>query len=386
MALRHGHRGNPSLPSSLEQGVVARTRACIVISPVCSLPHIHTTSHPHIHPSSTMTTLEPEELYFKLPDTTRIAAQAWGRSDGTLRVLAVHGYLDNCATFAPLARLLLPELPELRLVCIDLSGHGKSDHREPFAYGNSWILEMVEVADSMGWEKFHLMGHSAGQGTCGGCCISISDTTALLTSMRRPHRAAMCASFTGLFPQRVQSLILIEGLGPESAPPSRAVDRVLRILEDRRRNVRRSAKVYPTFEAAVERMLQAEAQLSEPSARVLARRGTERVAGGFCFSHDPRLRGSLNSIATEEQARAFIKRIVCPVLVIWGSYRWYPLNEPLLEEREKLFANLSVVRLTGNHHVHLEKPDSCLPHVKAFYDSVLASSSTSSTVTTRARL
>jgi hypothetical protein len=37
-------------------------------------------------------------------------------------------------------------------------------------------------------------------------------------------------------------------------------------------------------------MLEAEAQLSEPSARLLSQRGTEFVNGGISFSHDPRLR------------------------------------------------------------------------------------------------
>ena len=51
----------------------------------------------------------------------RVAAIEWG-ADGARPVLALHGWLDNAASFARLATLL----DRLHLVAIDLPGHGRS--------------------------------------------------------------------------------------------------------------------------------------------------------------------------------------------------------------------------------------------------------------------
>ena len=45
------------------------------------------------------------------------------------KVLALHGWLDNAASFIPLAG----QLPHLDLVMLDLPGHGRSAHLGPGA-------------------------------------------------------------------------------------------------------------------------------------------------------------------------------------------------------------------------------------------------------------
>ena len=44
-------------------------------------------------------------------------------------MLALHGYLDNCATFERLFRLM--PLDKFRFIAMDLPGHGMSDHIPP---------------------------------------------------------------------------------------------------------------------------------------------------------------------------------------------------------------------------------------------------------------
>ena len=54
----------------------------------------------------------------------RFAALEW-RNEKGLRALCLHGWLDNAASFIPLAPLLKP----LDLVALDMAGHGHSQHR-----------------------------------------------------------------------------------------------------------------------------------------------------------------------------------------------------------------------------------------------------------------
>ncbi len=64
-----------------------------------------------------------EEVRLELPHI-ELAAHLYGPEDGQ-PVIALHGWLDNAATFSRLA----PRLPGLRIVALDLPGHGHSDHR-----------------------------------------------------------------------------------------------------------------------------------------------------------------------------------------------------------------------------------------------------------------
>ena len=66
-------------------------------------------------------------------DGLDIAACEWGDPAG-VPVLALHGWLDNCGSFAPLGRLLRG----VRLVALDLPGHGHSSHRSADGTYNIW--------------------------------------------------------------------------------------------------------------------------------------------------------------------------------------------------------------------------------------------------------
>ncbi len=57
-------------------------------------------------------------------DGLTYAGIEWGEPDG-YPILALHGWLDNALSFSVLA----PFLSEYRLIALDLSGQGLSDHR-----------------------------------------------------------------------------------------------------------------------------------------------------------------------------------------------------------------------------------------------------------------
>ena len=82
------------------------------------------------------------EIFLELPHL-RLAAREWG-PEGGARVIALHGWLDNAASFDRLA----PLLPELHLVALDLAGHGRSQHRLPGVYHHfvDWVPEIAAAA------------------------------------------------------------------------------------------------------------------------------------------------------------------------------------------------------------------------------------------------
>ena len=91
----------------------------------------------------------------------RIAGLRGGAANAP-NVLALHGWLDNAASFVPLAA----HLDGIELVAVDLPGHGRSAHLPPGAdYSFAAAVNTVlDIADALGWERFSLLGHSMGAG------------------------------------------------------------------------------------------------------------------------------------------------------------------------------------------------------------------------------
>jgi pimeloyl-ACP methyl ester carboxylesterase len=112
-----------------------------------------------------------EETSFEIGGL-RLAARVHGPADGR-PVLAAHGWLDNAASFDHLA----PLLPGLRLVALDLAGHGRSGHR----VGDR--REVGRVVDEVVGRASTCSGTRSGPGSrrcsrgrgrsgCGGWCCS----------------------------------------------------------------------------------------------------------------------------------------------------------------------------------------------------------------------
>lgn len=115
---------------------------------------------------STVIQVDVEEVRFKLPEGLLVAGKSWGNEDADLKIIAVHGFLDNAASFDRFAPLFIHALLTLhkisaRMVAIDLTGHGNSSHRPQLQnYDGAWISEIVTIADALGWDRFGLIGHS----------------------------------------------------------------------------------------------------------------------------------------------------------------------------------------------------------------------------------
>lgn len=275
----------------------------------------------------------PEMLREIVLDTPlgRMTGLRGGGSDGA-RVLALHGWLDNAASFAPIA----PRLDGIDLVALDLPGHGRSAHLPAGAdYSFAGAVNAVlDVADALGWERFALLGHSMGAG---------------IASLI----AAAC-------PQRVERLVAIEALGALADVPENTVARMRQAIASSRALRGKSLRVFPDLALAVRARMAAGTQvgsrLAEPAARLLVERGTVPVEGGFIWSSDPRLTLPTFQRPIEAQVNDLVAGIECPTRVIFADPAQPYLPDPLRRERAALLPRGELVVIEGGHHLHMEDP------------------------------
>lgn len=274
------------------------------------------------------------EITVELPHH-RLEALEWGPPDGR-PVIALHGWLDNAASFSGLG----PRLEGIRLVALDLMGHGRSPHR-PAGCGLhfvDWVPQVVEAADRLGLERFSLVGHSMGAG--------------------------IAALVPAAAPGRVERLVLLEGAGPLSTPADEAPTLLRLALDDERRIAGTPSRTHPDLATAIAARCHG-TDLDPTTARALVERSVVPVDCGVCFTFDPRLKTRSRWRFTEEQVHSFLGAIDCPVLAIRARSGW-PFPEEQMVARMAAIPDLTRLEVEGGHHVHLTHPERVAPAVEAF--------------------
>lgn len=278
------------------------------------------------------------ERRFELPGFT-LAAKVWGATGGR-PVLALHGWLDNAATFDRLA----PLLPGCEIVALDLAGHGLSGSRSPDASYNIWqdVGDLLDVQEQLAWPRCTLLAHSRG--------------------------AAIATLFAAAFPDRVDKLVLLEGGVPFAGEPTEAPADLARAVLDQRSLRGRSGRVFTDRAKAISERAQGFTKITVESAEILAARSLREVPGGYQWHADQRLKGASELKLTREHVRAFVRAVRAPVLLVLadeGPFGHTPLYEEMLPE----FAALELVRLPGGHHLHLEGAETEIAaRIRAFLD------------------
>ncbi|WCE05507.1 alpha/beta hydrolase [Pseudoxanthomonas sp. JBR18] len=242
------------------------------------------------------------------------------------KVIALHGWLDNAASWIPLLDLLPQPLDVLAL---DLPGHGRSVHLPPGTEYSPFVAinAVLDAADALGWERFALLGHSMGAGI-----------SSLL--------AAAC-------PQRVRRLVCIEALGGLGEAADQAPARMRDAIAQARLPSRRPLRVFNALAAPIRARMQANG-LSEASARLLVERGVRGVDDGWVWSSDPRLMLPSLYRATHDQVDALVASIDCPAQVILATPAQHYFPEPLRSQRAARLRHGQVTVLPGHHHLHMD--------------------------------
>ena len=272
-----------------------------------------------------MNDVVPRERQFEV-DGLCYAGLSWG--DPSLPIaLALHGWMDNAASFSRLG----PLLKHRQLLALDLSGHGLSSHRSADATYQIWddIPQLVSILDQLSCERVSLIGHSKG--------------------------AAIAALLAVVLAARCDYLVMIDGLLPRALESEDAPQQLARFVRERQKYAARQERHFPSLAAFVEK--RAQYGFTEDNARVFAERSLESVLdGGMRLRNDPRLFGASAVKLDPVMCEQFYRAIKSPTLCILGEQGFFT-HDSGQHMRDDAAANIPSFRsaiLPGGHHLHLE--------------------------------
>ncbi len=235
--------------------------------------------------------------------------------------------MDNAATFDYIA----PLLDHYQIIAVDLPGHGHSTHKP---VGTRYhlidaVVELMEVANALGAERFSLLGHSLG--------------------------GAIFTLLAAIAPERVVSLALIDALGPIATAEKDT-------LSECRKGITYTEKLkgsrqpsYATIEEAIEARERA-LFLPKRGMEHIVSRGVVQRAGRWIWRHDVRIKSPSLIRLTEAQIKSFLIAIESPVCLIKPE-EGLEIAEKLIVRRVAAVKSIEVVSCPGGDDPHLEHPE-----------------------------
>ena len=268
-----------------------------------------------------------------------IAARHYVLGRGHRIAVCVHGWLDNAATFEKLAPLLDFD----HIYCLDLSGHGMSQHRPSFVFNypmSEWALEICYLIRAQKWQHVTLLGHSMGAG--------------------------ICTLAAGVLPGIVDHLVLLDGGLPLFSPAPEIPQRMAKCLEESLQEGNVPVRKYPSFEALVAARVRSSTLARETAVALLQRGATPTEDGTWHVRSDSRLKNTSPVRFTYEQVLACVQQIQCPTLLVESTDVAWGRTPEQLNETLSAFKSLHKVHVEGNHYAHFEKAQEVAAHVNAF--------------------
>ena len=289
-----------------------------------------------------------------------LRGRRWGEGHPQ-RVLALHGWLDNCASFMPLADELWALDPNrFDLIAIDLAGHGRSDHRPGLSAYNIWqdLIELEFGMDALGWGSFSLLGHSRG---------------ALIASL-----------FAVIYPQRVAKLALIEGLIPAPVEEQNCIEQLRLALEGIKRFYKKPNNYYASFDAAVKARQEGFTPLNYTDAELLSERGVRKNEHGYYWSNDSKLLAPSEVKFTSGMVDQYLQRLaqltglikseqnevdgLVPLILINAKQGLLDLYRSQVDYLAQ-YSRAQIHYLAGDHHLHMSQgAKTVAPLIQKFFE------------------
>ncbi len=266
----------------------------------------------------------------------------WGNA-GAPPLILLHGGRDHAHSWDDVARAFRARY---HVIAPDLRGHGDSAWSASGHYPMaSYVYDLAQLIHSQALAPVSVVAHSLG--------------------------GNIALRFGGVFPEQVGRLVAIEGMGPG---PRAAADRAAKPAHERlaewiAQSRAQSSEVpwrYPTLEAALKRMQEANTHLSETMARHLTEHAVNQNEDGtFCWKFDPYVRVWPPVDLTREEIAALWGRIACPTLLVYGRESW--ASSPAKDGRMAYFADARVLEVEGaGHWVHHDRQALFIAAVRDF--------------------
>lgn len=251
----------------------------------------------------------------------------WGAGDSSRdhTVILVHGFLDLAWGWTRVAAAGLGQ--RYHLIAPDMRGHGDSDWVGAGGYYHflDYVADLEDLIGQVGRSRVSLVGHSMG--------------------------GSICAYYAGTYPERIDRLAMLEGLGPPESGDS-LPGRVKTWIDAWRRVRDRQPRSYASIEEAALRLRKNDSLLDEGLAMELAEHGTREGEDGLRrFKHDPLHTTTAPMPYRAAVAAEFWRAIDCPVLLIDGSESVFRHAVGEFDKRAACIANHRRVTIDGAGHM-----------------------------------
>jgi pimeloyl-ACP methyl ester carboxylesterase len=272
--------------------------------------------------------LEPRQRYF-VHDGLKMHYWEWGEP-GEDTYVFVHGVRDQGRSWEHFLHALLARgVPIKHAVALDLRGHGESEwpnHGRGYRH-EDFLTDLAGLLKHLESDAVTIIGHSLG--------------------------GSMCLLYAGTFPERVKRMVLLESLGPFA----RADDEVPAVFAERLtgRDYVEIPFPHESLEAAAKAIQKTFPLIPDGAALHMARFGTNYKGGRYRWKHDPVLRYRTTTAMSEGQIEAFIRRLSCPILFVYGTASDF--MKSVRGRRAGLFPQAKIIPIAGaGHHIPHEKP------------------------------
>lgn len=250
-----------------------------------------------------------------------MACQSW-HGQLPIPVLALHGWLDNSASFEPLSK----KLRQFDWLAPDLFGQGLSEHRPASASYHLWddLVDLKLLLEQVSWPTCSIVGHSRG--------------------------AMLAVLLAATFPEKVKNIILIDALLPEPVLADNAVSQMRQFITQFTKQPS-GRRYFDSEQQAIETWAKAARMPAEVAAILLRRQLDVEQGKGFYYRHDKRLQYASAIKLTAEHNQTILQQLQCPVTIIMAKQGLAGFSN--MHRLQQKFPHFNWHEVAGSHHCHM---------------------------------